>query len=282
MRDLRPRFPALPQEDAYRGLPSETQYADDLDFLSFAQQHLEQVLEVCSDQLPEWSLQVNRDETERTHIYLAPKGSPDHGNEAWRKMKTLGTRLDCAVDLQARINLAQLSMRKLQGMWGTSRVNLAFKVRLYNAYIRPILLYNSGTWGLTKFWSDKLDATHRRHLRRLVQVFYPNCISNGALYTKCDTHPLSWDVRLARWHLLGHMLRLPPLSPAQAALDLYIMPPKLSGMKGRVGRHQTGLMTVIRNELCTAAAQNTTYRNLKLSSPRDLDMLRRLATDRGA
>ena len=77
MRDLRPRFPALPQEDACRGLPSETQYADDLDFLSFAQQHLEQVLEVCSDQLPDWSLQVNRDKTECTHIYLAPKGSPD-------------------------------------------------------------------------------------------------------------------------------------------------------------------------------------------------------------
>ena len=135
---------------------------------------------MCSDQLPEWSLQVNRDKTERTHIYLAPKGSPDHGNEAWRKMKTLGSRLDCAVDLQARINLAQLSMRKLQVMWGASRVNLAPKVRLYNAYIRPILLYNSGTWGLTKFWSDKLDATHRRHLRRLAQVFYPNRISNGA------------------------------------------------------------------------------------------------------
>ena len=124
MRDLCPQFPALPQEDACRGLPSETQYADDLDFLSFAQQHLEQVLEVCSDQLPEWSLQVNTDKTKRTHIYLAHKGSPDHGTEAWRKMKTLGSRLDCAVDLQAHINLAQLSMRKLQGMWNAAFMQL--------------------------------------------------------------------------------------------------------------------------------------------------------------
>ena len=93
---------------------------------------------------------------------------------------------------------------------------------------------------------------------------------------------MSWDARLARWNLLGHVLRFPPQSPAQLALDLYVMPPKLSGMKGRIGRHQTGLMTVIREELCTAAAQNATYQDLKLTSLTDLEMLRRLATNRGA
>ena len=164
MHELRSQFTTLPQDDACRGLPSETQCADDLDFLSFDPQHLEQVLEVCSDHLPEWNLQVNRDKTEHTRIYLAPEGSPDHGNEAWRQMKPLGSRLNSAVDVQAQINLAQLSMRKLQGMWGAFKVNLALKVWLYNAYICPILLH-SGTWGLTKFWADKLDATHRRHLR---------------------------------------------------------------------------------------------------------------------
>ena len=46
----------------------------------------------------EWNLQVNRDKTECTRIYLAPKGSPDHGNEACRQM-TLGSHLDCAVDV---------------------------------------------------------------------------------------------------------------------------------------------------------------------------------------
>ena len=128
-------------------------------------------------------------------------------------------------------------------------MNLALKVWLYNASIHPILLYNSGTWGLTTFWTDKLDATHRRHLRRLTQVFYPNHISNRALYIKCDSHPISWDVTQARLNLLGHVIWLPPQSPAQATLDLYVMPPKLSEMKGRVGRHQTGLITVIKEEL---------------------------------
>ena len=69
-------------------------------------------------------MKVNRDKTEHARIYLAPKGSPGHGNEAWRQMKTLGSRLDSAVEEQARINLAQLSMRKLHGMWGASKVNL--------------------------------------------------------------------------------------------------------------------------------------------------------------
>ena len=111
-------------------------------------------------------------------------------------------------------------MRKLQGMGVASKMNIAFKVRLYNAYIRPILLYNSGTLGLAKFWTDKLDATLRRHLRRLAVVFYPNHISNRTLYTTYASHPISWDVRQARWNLSGHVLWLSPQSPAQAALDL--------------------------------------------------------------
>ena len=202
-------------------------------------------------------LQVNGDKTECTRIYLAPKGSPDHGNEAWRKIKTLGLRLDSAVDVQARIILAQLLMRKLQGMWEAFKVNLALKCS--SAYICPILLYNSDTWGQTKFWTDKLDATHCRHMRRLAQVFYSNHISNSALYIKCDSHPISWDVIQTRWNLLGHVLRFLPQSPAQAALVLYVMPPKFSGMKGQVGKRQTRLMMMIKEELHMAAAQNVTY-----------------------
>ena len=53
-------------------------------------------------------------------------------------------------------------------------------------------------------------------------------------------------------------------------------------MKGQVGRHQTGLMTVIKEELHMAAAQNFTYQDLKLTNLRDLDMLRGLAANRGA
>ena len=83
-------------------------------------------------------------------------------------------------------------------------------------------------------------------------------------------------MRQARWNLLGHVLRLLPQSPPQVALDLYIMPPKVSKMKGRIGRHQTGLMTVIKEELQMAAAQNFTYQDLKLTNQKDLGMLRRL------
>ena len=72
-------------------------------------------------------------------------------------------------------------------------------------------------------------------------------------------------------------------APTLAVLDLYVMPPKFSGMRKRAGRHQTGLMTIIKEELHTAAEQNLTYQDLKLTNPRDLDMLsmRRPATNTG-
>ena len=67
--------------------------------------------------------EVNRYKAECTWIDLA------------HKIKTLGSRLDCVEIIQAYINLAELSMRKLQGMWGAYCVNLSLKVQLYNAYI---------------------------------------------------------------------------------------------------------------------------------------------------
>ena len=39
MRELHSQFPALLQDDACRGLPSETQYADDLDFCNACGMH---------------------------------------------------------------------------------------------------------------------------------------------------------------------------------------------------------------------------------------------------
>ena len=56
-----------------------------------------------------------------------------------------------------------------------------------------------GTWGLTKAELDRLDAYHRRHLRQIVGIYWPHRISNTALYRRCRCHPISEDVKSARW-----------------------------------------------------------------------------------
>ena len=52
MRDLLPKFLHYHRMMLLEAFLQKPQYADDLDFLSFDPQHLEQVLEVCSPSQP--------------------------------------------------------------------------------------------------------------------------------------------------------------------------------------------------------------------------------------
>ncbi|KAI8496692.1 hypothetical protein Bbelb_253470 [Branchiostoma belcheri] len=56
LRDLRKTYPPTPAEDKRLKLPPETQYADDLDFISTFHQHLENIHEQAIKILPDWKL----------------------------------------------------------------------------------------------------------------------------------------------------------------------------------------------------------------------------------
>ena len=64
-------------------------------------------------------------------------------------------------------------------------VSQDLRLRLYNAFIVPVLTDNMGTWGLTPTEWAMIDAFHRRQLRQVIGIRYPQRISNNALYRKC-------------------------------------------------------------------------------------------------
>ena len=70
-----------------------------------------------------------------------------------------------------------------------------------------------GTWGLTQADLVRIDTYHRRHLRQIIGVRWPNRISNVALYHRCQSRPISESIITARWRLFGHVLRLPRDAP---------------------------------------------------------------------
>ena len=100
--------------------------------------------------------------------------------------------------------------------------------------------------GLTKAELDRLDAYHRRHLRQIVGIHWPHRISNTALYRRCRCHPISEDVKSARWRLFGHVLRMPRDTPAQQAIDYYFAD---TGDATSRGRARTSLPTALSADL---------------------------------
>ena len=108
-------------------------------------------------------------------------------------------------------------------------------------------VFNSSCWAAPKTSLDKLDVVHRRHLRIILGYKYPNIISNNNLYIKrCNTEPLSAKVDRSRWRMLGHVLRGPVDGPAYSSLTFAV---NSLQMKGRVGRPQTNLFSLIQRDL---------------------------------
>ncbi|CAH1277378.1 Hypp9590 [Branchiostoma lanceolatum] len=180
LRDLRRSSPPIPAEDKRLKLAAETQYADDLDFISTSSHHLEKIHEEAMKVLPEWKLHANAGKTERVHICH----EKDREEEEWRRKKSVGSRLGISDDIEERIQLANVAMRKMWSMWGTQHISLELKLKLFQVYVIPVILYNAGTWGLTEQLAYKIDSWHRKQLRLLTGHIYPNCISNVKLYNK--------------------------------------------------------------------------------------------------
>ena len=164
------------------------------------------------------------------------------------------------------------------------------RMRLYNALILPILTYNCSTWALTDTETKSLNAFHRKQLRILLGIFYPDTISNNELYIRCNTTTISSMITKQRWQLFGHILRRDENIPAQLAMNQYFEP----GKKFR-GRPTTTLPTTLDKDIqlindllppesiandhtYSTTTQQTSCRQLK--SKQDLTGIRNLAQNR--
>ena len=89
-----------------------------------------------------------------------------------------------------------------KNIWiGKDKINHNIKIKLYKALVKSILTYNCGTWALAQTELNKLDAFHRKQLRKVLNIYYPTKISNKTLYKKCNEKPLSTHILERRWRL---------------------------------------------------------------------------------
>ena len=141
------------------------------------------------------------------------------------KTKKLGTYLSMDKEIYHRKALTLVAMNKLWILCHKNKISQNKKLRIFNAYILPILLYNCGTWSSWKTSEEKLDAFHRRLLRSVIGVFWPEKIPNEELYCKTSQIKLGSTIRNRRLTLLGYILRLSPDLPAQTLMEAYFQAP---------------------------------------------------------
>ena len=175
-------------------------------------ENLPKFLEIASSILEDWSLFVNESKTVFTRVYLADVDALDshnnkiRGNEEWRDTVLLGSKLCSERDIANRCNKANVAFYTYKNLWLNSSVQIceSRKLKLYEALVTSVLLYNCSSWGATKSVLDSVDVLQRKHLRQILRIFWPNTISNENLYKRCQVRPLTERIAKARWKMLGH------------------------------------------------------------------------------
>ena len=253
-------------------------YADDADFVCQSAEIASPIETKAPAVLANWSLQMNTSKTDHTIVHRSPTAQSNRitraKDEDWRITRKLGSLLGDAEDVSRRKNLASAALHRMWKVWlRPSTTSENTRLRLYNCYVLPILLYNCGTWALTNSVLRSLESFHRRQLRKVIGVHYTNTISNDQLYVRTKTEPLRFHLLCRRWRLFGHILRRPASIPAYRFMESFF---KLSKTGKWRGRRRLTLPMVLDADLQTLSAGH------RLLRAPDLYFLRLCAQDRAA
>ena len=146
---------------------------------------------------------------------------------------------------------------------------LNYKIRVYETVVTPIMLYNSSTWAVPKAIFEKLDSTHRKHLREILKIDWKMKVTNEKLYERSNLKPLSERVHRSRWNMLGKVLRKPENHATYSSLIFAAH--SQNTLKSRKGRHAKNLYDMIKTDLKN--------RNIKLESIEDIENMREIAKE---
>jgi len=102
-------------------------------------------------------------------------------------------------DIKSRINKARHALNTLCPIWNSSALSLHNKIRIVNTSVKSVLLYGSETWRTTKSNTHKLQTFIHRCLRNIINIRWPDVISNADLWDKTGQSPIEVEIRKRKW-----------------------------------------------------------------------------------
>ena len=109
-------------------------------------------------------------------------------------------------DVKARIGKARGAFIQLKNIWSSKVLSLHTKIRLFNSNVKSVLLYGAETWRTTNTTTKKLQTFINNCLRRILQIRWPNTISNSDLWEKTHQQNAGDEIRRRRWGWISHTL----------------------------------------------------------------------------
>ena len=124
---------------------------------------------------------------------------------------------------------------------------------------------------------DKMDSFHRKQLKHVLNIHYPNKITSKQLYKITNTQPISPDIAKARWKMFGHVLRMHKDTPARRAMKFYF---EERPEKKFRGRKRTTIVTTLNRDIANTRKLCPMFDLPLLRSELDLHNIRVKAKDK--
>ena len=152
--------------------------------------------------------------------------------------------LDTRKDITRRKGLAMAAYNKMKHILENQHISTDIKMRIFNAYVSSIFLFNSELWTITQALNHEIDVFQRILLGKIMKIKWQDHISNENLYTMTNQHPWSKTIKKRRFSWFGHLTRLPVETPVRKALTEFRRP-----VREPKGKQKTTWYQMMKKEL---------------------------------
>ena len=83
-------------------------------------------------------------------------------------------------DFHSRISKANLTFASFRNIWKTRKIGLKIKIHVLKTILLSTLRYGAESQKITKTVGQKLEVFQNRSIHRIVNIFWPNIITNEA------------------------------------------------------------------------------------------------------
>ena len=116
---------------------------------------------------------------------------------------------DSVPDVKRRISKASQAFSMLKNIWKSKKLTRNTKIRIFRSNVVSVLLYGCELWKVTTTIIRMLEVFQNRCLRRILNLFWPNTISNIELHREALTSSIMTEIKQRRWNWMGRVIRMP-------------------------------------------------------------------------
>ncbi|VDP66810.1 unnamed protein product, partial [Schistosoma mattheei] len=181
-------------------------FVDDLALLSQSQQQMQEKTTSVAAASAAVGFNIHKGKSKILRYNTAYTNPVTIDGEDLEDVKTftyLGSIIDeyggSDADVKARIGKARAAYLQLKNIWNLKQLSTNTKVSIFNINVKTFLLYGAETWRTTKAIIHKIQVFINGCLHKILQIRWPDTISNNLLWERTNQIPAKEEIRKKRW-----------------------------------------------------------------------------------